>query len=206
MSEDHGPVGLEHVRLEDSWVLDVVLTPRAARLELDVVLLEGHPAHTRPAPGRRYCYRRGVLRFTGVTSSAWEHPHGPTAGDVPGDVSDGREWGHVETWTVEGRTHCLAGGWGRLELVAEPPLLVLAADAAADPGLATALREEASLPRAARSTGASDGVLEAAIVIVERGAVTEREAATLRHVISDSWPPAAPLSERLLAWVTRARS
>jgi len=71
--------GLEHLYLEDSYVLDIEVRPGRVHLMLDLVLTADHPQHTDPLPGERYCYRRGELRFSAVTGLVWTGQGRPPA-------------------------------------------------------------------------------------------------------------------------------
>ena len=49
--------GLEHVYLEDSYVLRIRWTGDAIIFWLEAILTEHHPDYVPPKPGERYCYR-----------------------------------------------------------------------------------------------------------------------------------------------------
>ena len=116
--------GLEQVYLEDSWVLDVAIGRGTVSVSLDVVLCEDHHEYATPPGHERYCYRRGVLRFSDVTEVRWQMPTGPPAIDATGET----DYGGVDEYLFEKTTHSLAGSFGELvvncrahSLELEPP-------------------------------------------------------------------------------------
>ena len=63
--------GLEHVYLEDSYVLDIRTDFQSVEFSLSVVLTEQHPLYLPALPGEQYCYRSGILRFRNVERAEW---------------------------------------------------------------------------------------------------------------------------------------
>ena len=100
--------GFESVYLEDSFVLDVRVTPSAVVFELDLVLLEAHPLYSEPADGDQYCYRRGQIEFSHVSALGWTRRGLPPAVDQNAEIDYG---GFDQFGEVEG--HWFAcGNWG----------------------------------------------------------------------------------------------
>jgi hypothetical protein len=102
--------GLDQVYLEDSFVLDVLVTPGAVKVFLDVVLREGHPEYVEPVEGEQYCFRKGVLHFHDVTAVQWRLPEGRPAIDASGET----DYGGLDEFVVEGPTRRLSGEIGEL--------------------------------------------------------------------------------------------
>lgn len=100
--------GFESVYLEDSFVLDVRVTPSAVVFELELVLLEAHPLYSEPADGEQYCYRRGRIEFSHVSALRWTRRGLQPAVDRNAEIDYG---GFDQFEEVEGQW--LAGGnWG----------------------------------------------------------------------------------------------
>ena len=100
--------GFENLYLEDSFVLDVQVTPSVVVFDVDLVLLEAHPSYLEPADGEQYCYRRGTIEFSQVTAVHWTRQGLPPAVDQNSDLDYG---GFDQFEVAEG--HWLAcGNWG----------------------------------------------------------------------------------------------
>lgn len=115
----HKFVGLEHVYLEDSYVIDLRVEPQLGEISLLVVLTEQHPAYTPPQPGEQYCYRKGLLRFTNVERVLWIEKSLIPYTDAKGDV----DYGNIDEFFLEGECYYISGDWGKLEIKSSPPTL-----------------------------------------------------------------------------------
>ena len=113
--------GLEHLYLEESYVLDVEAHPGRICLTLDLVLTADHVQHRDPLPGEKYCYRHGELRFSQVTHSLWSGQGRPPARDVSGEV----DYGNVDSFEWDESGYRLEGGWGRMQIHAAELQVVL---------------------------------------------------------------------------------
>lgn len=98
--------------LEDSWVLDIVAMPGILAMTLDVVLLPEHPDYHAPLPGESYCYRRGELKFEGVTSLCWTGQGLPPATDASGE----RDYGGVDLLAFDQGVYRMSGDFGDIVL------------------------------------------------------------------------------------------
>ena len=105
--------GLEHIYLEDSFVLDVSVRPGVVDVFLDLVLREGHPAYEEPGADEQYCFRRGTLRFHDVTEVQWRMPTGLPARDASGDT----DFGGLDEFVFDGVTRRLVGEIGEIIIV-----------------------------------------------------------------------------------------
>jgi hypothetical protein len=116
---------LHDLYLEESYVLAIVAEPELLTLELDLVLTEGHPAYRSPKPGERYAYRRGRLRFTGVTELRWTgQGRIRPAIDATGEL----DHGSIDVLEFEGRGHRIEGDFGLIEVDAAAVSVELADD------------------------------------------------------------------------------
>jgi hypothetical protein len=107
--------------LEDSWVLDVVAGPGTLAIALDVVLLPEHPDYKAPLPGESYCYRRGELRFEGVSSLNWFGQGLPPARDASGEF----DYGGVDSFEFDRDAYSITGNFGEIVLHAKSVLVKL---------------------------------------------------------------------------------
>lgn len=101
--------------LEDSFILSIDDGATSVGFELDVVLTEAHPAYRGPKPGEQYDFRRGTLRFDGVTAKQWGGRRGAPAVDASGET----DYGNIDVLTYCETTFHLAGDFGSLDLTAE---------------------------------------------------------------------------------------
>jgi len=116
--------GLEHVYLEDSYVLDIRTGLASVEFSLSVVLAEQHPLYIAPLPGEQYCYRSGMLRFRSVERVEWVERSMTPYTDSTGAV----DYGNIDEFYLTDGHYCLSGDWGRLEIKSSPPLLELQED------------------------------------------------------------------------------
>jgi hypothetical protein len=120
--------GLEHVYLEDSYVLDIKIERSSVEFSLCVVLTEHHPLYASPAAGEQYCYRKGLLRFPNVEHVEWNERSMRPSTDATGAV----DYGNIDEFYVIDEHYYLSGDWGRLEIMSSsPPSLELQNDSPA---------------------------------------------------------------------------
>jgi len=101
---------LSELYLEDSFVLDLQISPNTVVLDMEFVLREGHQRYSMPTEDEQYCYNRGRLRFTGVTTSTWRMPTRLPATDETGEV----DYGGIESYSITENRHHLSGEFGEL--------------------------------------------------------------------------------------------
>jgi hypothetical protein len=109
--------GLEHLYLEDSWVLGVYESDKSITFDLDAVLTEQHPDWHPPQPGEQYAYSRLALVFPGIRRIEWLDRGGPPAVDASGE----HDWGNIDSFLLDNGVYELEGGWGHVRLESEAP-------------------------------------------------------------------------------------
>ncbi|MEJ7892352.1 MAG: hypothetical protein WKF94_06900 [Solirubrobacteraceae bacterium] len=110
--------GLEHLYLEDSWVLGVHESATSLSFDLDAVLTEQHPRWHPPKPGEQYAYRRVALTFPAVRSLEWLSRGGPPATDASGE----RDRGNIDSFVVrDDGVYELDGDWGHVRVASDAP-------------------------------------------------------------------------------------
>jgi hypothetical protein len=113
--------GFEHFVLEESFVLDVTVTPGSVCFRLEVVLTPTHPEYVAPGPDSYLCYRNGRLEFEGVTEIEWTGQGAPPASDASGEV----DYGHIDTMEWDAGLYELQGDWGAMRIWAKAARVML---------------------------------------------------------------------------------
>lgn len=112
---------LEHLYLEDSYVLEIVERPRELVFRMEFVLREGHPRYRIPAENYQYCYARGELTFRGTEDIRWFDRRDVTSVDATGE----RDLGNIDLLYMENGRFAASGDWGRVSLVAGDIIVTL---------------------------------------------------------------------------------
>lgn len=112
--------GLQHVYLEDSFVLGVREYPGRVEFDLEVVLTPDHPDYSVPRENEQYCYRPATLVFPRVTDIRWLERH---FRKIP-DPSGSPDYGNIDVFEADGRKYKVCGEWGSVELLSDPPQLI----------------------------------------------------------------------------------
>jgi len=113
--------GLEHLYLEDSWVLAVEEAEHELRFVVEAVLTEQHPQWHPPKPDEQYCYRRVALVFARPRSVEWL---GRMDGQPAVDASDEVDFGNIDVSRWEGSVFELEGDWGQVRVEGPRPVIV----------------------------------------------------------------------------------
>jgi hypothetical protein len=105
---------LEYFVLEESWVVGIEVRAGIVEFIIDLMFAADHPELHRPRKGEYAYFRRGTIRFTGVSSLSWEN-----MGVRPAtDASGASDWGHIDAFDWLGTTYKLEGDFGVIELEA----------------------------------------------------------------------------------------
>ena len=117
--------GLNHVCLEDSWVLAVRLAleePRqSVEFDLEVVLTKDHPGYVEPKEDQQHCYRSGKLVFPDVSGFSWSADKIQRSVDAAGET----DFGNIDTLECGEDHYRLTGAWGELRVISSEPFLTL---------------------------------------------------------------------------------
>lgn len=108
--------GLEHVYLEDSYVISLLFDKAALRFELLLVLTEDHEAYSAPNSGEQYCYiRNAVLSFKNPLEVEWiSISMRPTT-----DVNNSIDFGNIDFLSFVGNRYYMAGDWGEVRFLCD---------------------------------------------------------------------------------------
>ena len=112
---------LEHVYLEDSYVLDIQTEPDAVEISVETVLTENHPEYSDPPPNEQYCYRNGRICFRNAKSITWVKKNMILMPDLVGPP----DYGNIDVFYFSEGSYHLNGEWGELEIVSSEPLFEL---------------------------------------------------------------------------------
>jgi hypothetical protein len=107
--------GLEHVYLEDSYVLDIIARVEHVVFRLDLVLTPGHPLYRTPQPTEQHCRRRAELEFGSVRELLWRNSGLPGARDATGEV----DLGSIDSLVQVAGRYLLEGDWGSMDVQAK---------------------------------------------------------------------------------------
>ncbi|MFB2597474.1 hypothetical protein ACEXQE_06765 [Herbiconiux sp. P17] len=105
---------VEHFVLEESWVAGIAVRPGIVEFEVDLAYAADHPELHPPREGEYAYFRRGTIRFTGVSSVTWKGMDVRPATDAAGM----KDWGHIDTFDWIGTTFELEGDFGAIEIEA----------------------------------------------------------------------------------------
>ena len=103
---------LEHVYLEDSYILSVREFDDCVEFNILAVLTEDHPLYHRPKPNEQYCYREARLQFLHCREVNWLRKTFRPAYDANGVV----DFGNFDTFEISADKVHLEGEWGELKL------------------------------------------------------------------------------------------
>jgi hypothetical protein len=116
----HEIVGLEHLYLEDSWVLNVSQAANELRFDIEFVLTEEHSLYQPPKNNERYCYKDGSIIFRNITNLiTFEQTNAINYG--PDDEVD---LGNIDFFYHRNGLYLLQGEWGLLELTSNIPEVI----------------------------------------------------------------------------------
>lgn len=113
--------GLEHLSLEDSYVLRISIEPYRLELRMDFALTPAHPWYELPRAGEQECYRKGVLRVVNFEAVVWRASNLKPSIDATGELDYGCLDEMIE---IEGSLK-LRGDWGEIEVTGGQPILNL---------------------------------------------------------------------------------
>jgi hypothetical protein len=125
--------GLEHLYLEDSFVLGIDERDGAIAFTVEAVLTEGHPRYHSPLPGEQHCYARVALTFRAVADVEW-----PERSDhVFTDPDGSQDLGGIDFLKWDGDRFDIAGDWGHVLFRSAPPEIVYLSDLSGEQGRTT---------------------------------------------------------------------
>ncbi len=98
----------DHIAVERSKLLGVVVDDDQLTLELDFCLEPGHPAYEAPGAGED-CFHPGMIRFSGITKLNLERAE---------QADSGQRRFAIQSFAVDGTRCDLVCDWGAIHLQA----------------------------------------------------------------------------------------
>lgn len=98
----------DHIAVERSMLLGVVVDDDQLTLEMDFCLEPGHPSYEAPGDGEDCCFHPGSIRFGGISKLSLER--------AEGDASQRRY--AIQSFAIDGARCDLACDWGTIHLQA----------------------------------------------------------------------------------------
>lgn len=111
--------GFENVFLEDSFILDLKITPLVFTIDLDLVLTEKHRLYHKPLPHEAYCYRKARILFSNVKSVVWRNKIHEGSKDLTGEM----DFGNIDSFVLIDGIYKIDGDLGNIEIVGDAPKL-----------------------------------------------------------------------------------
>lgn len=111
---------LEHLYLEDSYVLNITEAPESLEFEIDAVLTEEHVAYLPPPPKEKYCYLRGSIIFPNTRKVIWMDRSSTCFHDASGEC----DYGNIDEFYKDDDGYHLAGDWGSVVVRSDEPRFV----------------------------------------------------------------------------------
>ncbi len=114
---------LEHVYLEDSYVLSIQTDEENNFITflLEIVLLEEHPLYTEPLVSEAYCYKKGKLSFPNTQSYSLVRSNAEPVKDPDGSI----DYGNIDEMYLKDNSYFLSGEWGTLTITSDSPVITL---------------------------------------------------------------------------------
>lgn len=109
----------ENVFLEDSFVLDLTITPLIFTIDLELVLTQNHSLYHKPLPNEAHCYRKARILFINVKSLIWTNKIQTPNKDITGET----DFGNIESFILSDGIYKIDGEIGNIEVVGDAPKL-----------------------------------------------------------------------------------
>ena len=102
-----------HVYLEDSYVLRISEDENELVFDIDFVLREMHPLFKLHGAEEKYCYHKGLLIFSNISSLKWVSKNMVSFKDLSGD----EDYGNIDVLKRNNKgEYFIEGDWGSLVL------------------------------------------------------------------------------------------
>jgi hypothetical protein len=112
--------GLEHLYLEDSYLLAVHEDGDELRLDIEAVMTEQHPRFTPRKPHETYSYLRVAIVFIEPRSVDWLERSMKPITDPDGET----DYGNIDSFTFDQDRYEITGEWGHIVLHGTAPVVI----------------------------------------------------------------------------------
>lgn len=103
---------LEHIFLENSYVLGIAVEPYRIEFRMDFVLTPTHPNYVPPPATEQECYRRGVICIEGFRALAWRASNTRPSIDKDGEL----DFDCLDEFVMKDGSTLFGGDWGEIEV------------------------------------------------------------------------------------------
>ena len=95
--------------LEDSYILNMIETPKLFSFQMEFVLTEDHPQYKAPLENEMYCYQHGEINFIEPKQVTWKYRNQKAASfDANGEC----DFGNIDIFLKSEKGYLLEGDWG----------------------------------------------------------------------------------------------
>lgn len=98
----------DHISVERSMLLGVIVDDDQLTLEMDFCLAPGHPDYEAPGPGEDCCFHPGMIRFGGISTLNLERAQ----------AAAGQRRYAIQSFAIDGARFDMACDWGAIHLQA----------------------------------------------------------------------------------------
>lgn len=106
---------LNHIYLEDSFVISILESESELIFNMEFVLCESHELYLTPKVGERYCYKSGKLVFSICKGIRWLEKNIRTFISADGTL----DYGNIDSFLYEDDLIFISGDWGEVELTSK---------------------------------------------------------------------------------------
>ncbi len=110
--------GFQFIYLEDSFVLSIEPSFDFT-IELEAVLLPGHPLYKTPEFNEKYCYAHQSIIFPKIESVDWSRKEMDPILDLDGST----DFGNIDSFYEEDGSFYLEGEWGAVKITSSLPTI-----------------------------------------------------------------------------------
>lgn len=101
----------EHIDIEKSMLLGVIVNDDELTLEMDFCLTPKHPSYEEPGADEACCWHPGMLRFGGISTLQLERAQAP-------DGESAKRRFAIRSFNIEGTRFEMKCEWGDIHLAA----------------------------------------------------------------------------------------
>lgn len=119
MEPYHAIPGLEHIYLEDSFIVAIDQAD-GLRFKLEAVITEEHPYYRDPKPGQQYCFRWLTISWLASASIDFQPSGRQPAVDATGSI----DYDNIDRFEWADSRFEMEGNFGRVTVEGRPPFVV----------------------------------------------------------------------------------
>jgi len=110
------------VYLEDSFVRHIIESENQLVFDMEFVLTKEHPLFEQPKIGEQYCYHRGIIVFSGISSVNWIEK----SNIIFHDANNEEDYGNIDVLRkINGDMYEINGDFGKLRVTSSRLTIIL---------------------------------------------------------------------------------